>query len=56
MERRHRIVVLGRRQGAPMGADDPTRRRYGRCHHTGQEAESPSEGSLTEGGADRGGR
>ena len=47
--------MLGRRQGAPRWVDDPVRRRDGKFQRTGQEANSPSERSITAGGADKGG-
>ena len=54
MERQRGIGVLGRRRGTPRWADDPVRRRNGRCWKTGHEADSPLEGSLTSGGVDKG--
>ena len=44
----------GRRRGTARWAVDTVRRCNGRCRRTGQDADSPSEGSLTAGGADRG--
>ena len=55
MERRCGIGILGQRWWTLMWEDDPVRRRDGRCQRTGQEADYPSEGSLTGGGLDRGG-
>ena len=52
MKRRCGIGVLGSIRGTPRWEDDPVRRRDGRCWRTGQEADSPSEGSLMSGGAD----
>ena len=40
----------------PRWADDPVRRRNGRCEQTGQEADSTYEGSLIVGWAERGNR
>ena len=54
MEGRHGIGILRWRRGMPRWEDDPVRRRDGRCWRTGQEADSPSEGSLMSGGADGG--
>ena len=46
--------MMGQRWGTPRWADDPVPRCDGQCRQTGQEADSPSEVSLTAGGADRG--
>ena len=54
MKRRRGIDILGQRRETPRWVDDPVQRRDKRCFHTGQEAESPSEESLTVVGSDRG--
>ena len=48
--------MMGQRWGTPRWADDPVPRCDGQCRQTGQEADSPSEVSLMEGGVDRGDR
>ena len=53
MERRCGIGMLGWRQGTPMWEYDPVRSYDGPCRRTGHEEDSPLEGSLTMGGADR---
>ena len=42
------------RQENPRHEYYPVQRQYGWCQRAGKEAESPSEGSLTVGGAGRG--
>ena len=49
-----RFGMLGLRRGTTRWAYDTVRRRERWCQQTGQEAVSPSEGSLMEGGADMG--
>ena len=56
MERQCGISMLRQRQGTPRCADDPVRRRNGRCRRTGQEADSFLKASLTEGGTEKGDR
>ena len=56
MERRRGIGMLGWRRGTPRWADDTVQRHNRKCRWTGKKANSPSEGSLTTGGSDRGGR
>ena len=43
--------IVGWIRGAPRWADDPVQRQEGRLPRKGQEAESPSKGSLMAGGA-----
>ena len=54
MKRRCGIGVLGSRRGTPRWEDDPVWRHDGRGWFTGQETDSPLEGILMTGGADRG--
>ena len=45
--------MMVQRQENARWEDDTMQRCNGRCHRTGQEADSPSEGSLMARGADR---
>ena len=55
MDRQSVIRMLGQRQGMPRWVDYLVQRRNGWCWCTGKEADSHLEGSIMEGGEDRGG-